>query len=56
MVDYCPRGMMSMSEIQFVVQGDDLGMCHAVNEGIQFAFEQGIVTQVTAMAPGSSSY
>jgi predicted glycoside hydrolase/deacetylase ChbG (UPF0249 family) len=40
-----------MSEIRLVVQGDDLGMCHAVNEGIQRSYEQGIVTQTTAMAP-----
>jgi len=40
-----------MSEIQLVVQGDDLGMCHAVNEGIQQAFEEGILRQTVAMAP-----
>jgi predicted glycoside hydrolase/deacetylase ChbG (UPF0249 family) len=42
-----------VSDIQLVVQGDDLGMCHAVNEGIQCAFEDGIVTQSVAMAPCS---
>jgi predicted glycoside hydrolase/deacetylase ChbG (UPF0249 family) len=40
-----------MADIQLVVQADDLGMCHAVNEGIQHAFEGGIVTQTVAMAP-----
>jgi len=42
-----------MSGIQLVVQGDDLGMCHAVNEAIEEAFCDGIVTQATAMAPCS---
>ena len=34
-----------------VVQGDDLGMCHAVNDGILAAYDEGILTQTTAMAP-----
>lgn len=34
-----------------VVQGDDLGMCHAVNDGILSAYTEGILTQTTAMAP-----
>jgi predicted glycoside hydrolase/deacetylase ChbG (UPF0249 family) len=37
--------------IRLVVRGDDFGMCHAVNEGIQRAFTEGIVTTASAMAP-----
>jgi hypothetical protein len=33
-----------------VVQGDDFGMCHAVNVGTVQAFRDGIVTQVSTMA------
>ncbi len=40
-----------MAEIRLVVQADDMGMCHAVNEGIVRAFEEGIVTQAAIMAP-----
>jgi chitin disaccharide deacetylase len=40
-----------MAEIELVVQADDLGMCHAVNEGIVRAFNEGIVTQAAIMAP-----
>jgi hypothetical protein len=40
-----------MAEIELVVQADDLGMCHAVNEGIVRAFNDGIVTQAAIMAP-----
>jgi len=32
------------------VQGDDFGMCHAVNEGVALAFREGVVTQASAMA------
>lgn len=39
------------TEIRLVVQGDDFGMCHAVNEGIVRAFLDGIVTQTSAMVP-----
>jgi predicted glycoside hydrolase/deacetylase ChbG (UPF0249 family) len=44
---------MSASEpvIRLVVRGDDFGMCHAVNEGIQRAFTEGIVTTASTMAP-----
>jgi predicted glycoside hydrolase/deacetylase ChbG (UPF0249 family) len=35
--------------IQLVVQGDDFGMCHAVNEGVARAFEDGILTQSSTM-------
>lgn len=37
--------------IRLIVQADDLGMCRAVNEGIEHAVVDGIVTQVSAMAP-----
>jgi predicted glycoside hydrolase/deacetylase ChbG (UPF0249 family) len=37
--------------IQLVVRGDDFGMCHAINEGIERAFTEGIVTTASAMAP-----
>ena len=40
-----------MSEIRLVVQGDDLGMCRAVNEGIALAATDGILTQASVMAP-----
>ena len=40
-----------MSEINLVVQGDDLGMCRAVNEGIALAKTDGILTQASVMAP-----
>ena len=37
--------------IRLVVQGDDFGMCHAVNVGIARAFREGILTQAAVMAP-----
>ena len=40
-----------MSDIKLVVQGDDLGMCRAVNEGIGLAKTDGILTQTSVMAP-----
>jgi predicted glycoside hydrolase/deacetylase ChbG (UPF0249 family) len=41
-----------MSEaIRLVVRVDDFGMCHAVNEGIRRAFQEGIATVASAMAP-----
>ncbi len=40
-----------MAGIQLIVQADDFGMCHAVNEGIARAFTDGIVTQAAVMAP-----
>ncbi|MGI8792468.1 MAG: ChbG/HpnK family deacetylase [Acidimicrobiales bacterium] len=40
-----------MSDVKLVVQADDFGMCHAVNQGIVTAFNEGIVTQATAMPP-----
>jgi chitin disaccharide deacetylase len=43
--------MSSPSHIRLIVRGDDFGMCHAVNEGIERAFTDGIVTTTSAMAP-----
>lgn len=43
--------MTAPSRIRLVVRGDDFGMCHAVNEGIERAFTDGIVTTASAMAP-----
>jgi predicted glycoside hydrolase/deacetylase ChbG (UPF0249 family) len=40
-----------MGDVRLVVQGDDLGMCRAVNEGIALAATEGILTQTSAMAP-----
>jgi len=37
--------------IRLVVQADDLGMCRSVNEGIEHAIVDGIVTQTSVMAP-----
>ncbi len=36
---------------RLIVRVDDFGMCHAVNEGIAEAFERGIATQTSLMAP-----
>ncbi|HVM09050.1 MAG TPA: ChbG/HpnK family deacetylase [Acidimicrobiales bacterium] len=38
-------------DVQLVVQADDFGMCHAVNEGIVRAFTDGIVQQASVMVP-----
>ena len=40
-----------MTTTQLIVQGDDFGMCHAVNEGIAQSFQSGILTQASAMVP-----
>jgi predicted glycoside hydrolase/deacetylase ChbG (UPF0249 family) len=40
-----------MSGIRLVVQADDLGMCRAVNEGIELARTDGVLTQTSVMAP-----
>jgi len=45
------RALDSHGSIRLVVQADDFGMCHAVNEGIVRAFREGILTQATMMAP-----
>ncbi|MGA8118086.1 MAG: ChbG/HpnK family deacetylase [Actinocatenispora sp.] len=39
-----------MAEVRLIVQGDDFGMCHAVNVGTVRAFREGILTQATTMA------
>ena len=44
-------GEARVSDIKLVVQGDDLGMCRAVNEGIALAKTDGILTQASVMAP-----
>jgi len=36
---------------RLIVQADDFGMCHAVNQGIAQSFRSGILTQASAMAP-----
>jgi len=36
--------------IRLVVQADDLGVCRAVNEGIEHAVRDGVVTQTSVMA------
>lgn len=43
--------MNTTSQIRLVVRGDDFGMCHAVNQGIERAFTAGIVTTSSTMAP-----
>ena len=42
---------MSDETRRLVVRADDVGMCHAVNEGTRIGLENGIVTQVSLMAP-----
>jgi hypothetical protein len=42
---------MAASGIHLVVQGDDFGMCHAVNTGTVRAFTDGILTQASTMVP-----
>ena len=42
--------MASGGTIELIVQGDDFGMCHAVNEGITRAFLEGVLTQSSVMA------
>jgi predicted glycoside hydrolase/deacetylase ChbG (UPF0249 family) len=37
--------------VQLVVQGDDFGMCHAVNTGTVRAFTDGVLTQASTMVP-----
>ena len=37
--------------IRLIVQGDDFGMCHAVNTGTVRAFTEGILTQASTMVP-----
>jgi predicted glycoside hydrolase/deacetylase ChbG (UPF0249 family) len=37
-------------DVRLIVQGDDFGMCHAVNVGTMQAFREGILTQASTMA------
>jgi len=37
--------------VKVVVNADDFGVCHAINEGVVRAFREGIVTQTSIMAP-----
>ncbi|TCO50266.1 hypothetical protein EV646_102340 [Kribbella antiqua] len=37
-------------DIRLIVQGDDFGMCHAVNVGTLRAYQEGILTQASTMA------
>ena len=39
-----------MTGVRLIVQGDDFGMCHAVNVGTMQAFQDGILTQTSTMA------
>ena len=41
----------STERIQLIVQGDDFGMCHAVNTGTVRAFTDGVLTQASTMVP-----
>ena len=40
-----------MTAKRLIVQADDFGMCHAVNQGIAESFQSGILTQTSTMAP-----
>ncbi len=40
-----------MGDVRLVVQADDLGMCRAVNEGVELARTEGVLTQTSVMAP-----
>lgn len=42
--------MGGQSGIRLIVQGDDFGMCHAVDVGTMRAFHDGILTQTSTMA------
>jgi len=37
-----------------IVNADDFGLCHAVNEGVAEAFDRGIVTSASLLAPGDA--
>jgi predicted glycoside hydrolase/deacetylase ChbG (UPF0249 family) len=38
-------------EIRLVVEGDDFGMCHTVNEAVMKCFKDGIMTQTSLLVP-----
>lgn len=42
--------MASAGPVELIVQADDFGMCHAVNEAVTAAFVDGVVTQSSIMA------
>ena len=44
------RWRMAQGDVKLIVQGDDFGMCHAVNVGTAQAFREGILTQASTMA------
>jgi hypothetical protein len=37
--------------IRLIVEGDDFGMCHAVNEAVVKCFKEGIMTQTSLLVP-----
>jgi chitin disaccharide deacetylase len=41
--------MGASGPVQLIVQGDDFGMCHAVNTGTVRAFTEGVLTQASTM-------
>jgi hypothetical protein len=45
------NGVSKVAAKRLIVQADDFGMCHAVNQGIAQSFRSGILTQASAMAP-----
>jgi chitin disaccharide deacetylase len=40
-----------MADTYLVIQSDDFGMCHAGNEGVVKAFNEGVLTQASVMVP-----
>lgn len=42
--------MQVSGDVRLIVQGDDFGMCHAVNVGTLQGFREGILTQASTMA------
>lgn len=42
--------MAGSETVELIIQGDDFGMCHAVNQGILTAFVDGVLTQSSVMA------
>lgn len=56
-MDIAPRNSTNTSlgyaadDRLLIINADDFGMCHAVNDGILRALEQGVVTSTSLMAP-----
>lgn len=48
--DFVKNGIPE-NEIWLLVQGDDIGACHAINMGFKKAIEDGILTSAEVMAP-----